>query len=463
MKTPLFRFRLLIIFVFLLALSHIPNEMVTASPESQESAIYIVQSGDTLSSIALRFGIPSDELQTANGITDPNSLDIGQRLVIPGLEGISGLITSEVLPFGTSLTGLSRQYQVEPPVLIKLNKVISPSETIAGVKFLVAIDENEDPLSPVTIVTTGESILETAIQTGTSPWVIKQDNRMASTWGLVPGEILYAKNEETSNFSGLYDISINPLPILQGETLEIGVTSKGGTTFSGSFDDNPLSFFSDDGNQYYSFHGINALADPGAYPLRITVIRPDGTETSIEQLVLLADVDYGNEYVYVEDGLNSDDIAAEDAFLAAVLRSKTPERYWDGIFRFPVDEPCYGSVFGLNRNYNEGQLFFYHTGMDFTVCAPNLNVYAPAAGRVILAEEFYIKGNAIFIDHGWGVFSAYAHLSEFNVQVGDFVEPGDIVGQIGNTGRSAGPHLHFEINIGNVPVNPMTWLSEEFP
>ncbi len=97
------------------------------------------------------------------------------------------------------------------------------------------------------------------------------------------------------------------------------------------------------------------------------------------------------------------------------------------------------------------------------MCAANLNIYAPASGVVIVAQELPVKGNAIFIDHGWGVYSGFAHLSSFNVQVGDYVQAGDIIGQIGDTGRSAGPHLHFEINIGDTPVNPLTWLDELFP
>lgn len=466
MTSPRSHFRLLLTIIILVTSLMGSTAAALAAPDAQDNAIYIVQSGDTLSSIALRFGITADELQAINGITDPNSLAIGQQLIIPGLEGISGLLTSEVLPFGTSLTELSRQYQIEAADLVKLNKVTSPSETIAGIKFLVAVQDNENPFTPVAAVTEGKSSLETAIRAGTSPWVLAQTNQLESTWDLIPGEVLYDEttdSTEPANLTGLSEITIYPLPILQGETLEIGVYSSNGTTISGSFDDNSLSFVSDDDEQYYSFYGIHAQTKPGVYALRITTANPDGSETSVEQLVLLADVDYGNQNVYVENGLNQEEIDAENAYVASVINGITPDRYWDGVFYFPLDEPCYGSGYGADRTYNDGQLYFYHTGMDFSVCAPNLNVYAPAAGRVVLAEELYVKGNAIYIDHGWGVYSVYAHLSAFNVQVGDFVQSGDIIGQIGNTGRSAGPHLHYEINIGNTPVNPMTWFTEEFP
>ena len=135
----------------------------------------------------------------------------------------------------------------------------------------------------------------------------------------------------------------------------------------------------------------------------------------------------------------------------------------EGRFQYPVDEPCLNSSFGQRRDYNNGGLFFYHTGIDFGVCAPNLNIYASAAGKVIFADELTIRGNAILIDHGWGVVSGYWHLSEFNVSEGAVVQAGDLIGQIGNTGRSAGPHLHFEIDIFGTPVNPLTWLEQAFP
>jgi murein DD-endopeptidase MepM/ murein hydrolase activator NlpD len=444
-----------------------PITSVKAAPSGQTSGpIYIVQSGDTLNSIALRFGVSSEDIQNANGIADPNSLAIGQQLIIPGLEGISGLLTSEVLPFGTSLTSLSRQYQIDPSAIVTLNKITSPSETIAGIKFIVAVNEGDNEFLPSTFIYEGETALEAAVRSNNSPWVMEKQNQLTGTWDMLPGDVLYATGEETTEISstpGLTGLTIDPLPILQGESLEVGIESTDGRTFTGSFNDEPLTFFSDDGQQYFSFHGIHAQADIGPYPLQITAALPDGTTQTFEQLVLLADVDYGNEYVYVSNGLSSEEIDRENDILEDTLTIGTPDRYWDGQFQYPIDEPCLGSTFGPDRNYNEGTLYYYHTGLDFKVCAPNLNIYAPAAGKVILAEELPIKGNAIFIDHGWGVYSGYAHLSEFNVEVGDMVQPGDIIGQIGDTGRSAGPHLHFEIDIGDVPVNPMTWLSRVYP
>ena len=87
----------------------------------------------------------------------------------------------------------------------------------------------------------------------------------------------------------------------------------------------------------------------------------------------------------------------------------------------------------------------------------------PARGRVVFAGPLEIRGNATIIDHGWGIYTGYWHQSEIRVQVGEIVEEGQIIGLVGNTGRSAGAHLHWEIWAGGVQVEPYDWLIELFP
>ena len=72
-------------------------------------------------------------------------------------------------------------------------------------------------------------------------------------------------------------------------------------------------------------------------------------------------------------------------------------------------------------------------------------------------------GNSIVIDHGLGIYTTYMHLNEILVNQGDVVESGQLIGIIGTTGRSTGPHLHFEVDIQGTPVNPLTWLRRAFP
>ncbi|MGI6741819.1 MAG: peptidoglycan DD-metalloendopeptidase family protein [Brevefilum sp.] len=439
---------------------------VQAKAHLQELPVYIVQQGDTLGTIALRFGVSVDDIIAENPMANPNALDIGQRLNIPGLEGVSGVLTSMVVPFGASLSGLTRKYQIDLSGLAYLNRITSPSEVVAGLRYIIPVKEGIDPFFSVDIISQGDTLLEQAINQGTSPWIIISENQFKASWDTVPGEIIFGKAEpdqEQPQLPGINSITFNNLPVIQGETMQVVLSTSVPASVEGRFGDQTFQFFSEDNSTYYGFHGIHALAEPGSYPFELSITREDGRVYRFVQYLLLAEGGYGDEWVTVPDEyLDKSAITQEDAYLQPILSQATPERFWEGQFHFPIDEPCVSSFFGQRRDYNSGGMDFYHTGLDFAVCAQNLNIYAPAKGKVVVAEELVIMGNAVIVDHGWGIFSGYAHLSEIGVKVGDMVTPGDILGQIGNTGRSAGPHLHFEIIISGTPVNPETWLTQEF-
>ena len=91
------------------------------------------------------------------------------------------------------------------------------------------------------------------------------------------------------------------------------------------------------------------------------------------------------------------------------------------------------------------------------------NILAPAPGKVVFVGSQLLHGNTTMINHGWGVYTLYAHQSEFLVQEGDRVKAGDIIGRVGSTGRSNGPHLHWEVWVGGIQVDPMDWLVDSYP
>jgi murein DD-endopeptidase MepM/ murein hydrolase activator NlpD len=143
----------------------------------------------------------------------------------------------------------------------------------------------------------------------------------------------------------------------------------------------------------------------------------------------------------------------------------TPEQLWDGLFSVPVDPVfanCYSSVFGSRRSYNDSDYIYYHTGLDYCGQVGD-SIYAAAPGVVVFTGPLTVRGNATMIDHGRGVYTAYMHQSEILVNVGDRVEQGQLIGKVGNTGRVEGPHLHFEVLVGGVQVDPLAWLTQVFP
>ena len=112
--------------------------------------------------------------------------------------------------------------------------------------------------------------------------------------------------------------------------------------------------------------------------------------------------------------------------------------------------------FGMRRIFN-GIPRSPHSGLD--IRAPQGQaVRAPAAGRVVLTGDFFYSGNAVFIAHGEGVVSLLCHLSKITVKEGQMLQAGDVVGEVGKTGRATGPHLHWSLSLNNARVDPRIFL-----
>jgi murein DD-endopeptidase MepM/ murein hydrolase activator NlpD len=139
----------------------------------------------------------------------------------------------------------------------------------------------------------------------------------------------------------------------------------------------------------------------------------------------------------------------------AFLRSRGVSR---GVI--PSIWPVYGKLesgVGGRRNPFTGRGHEYHEGQDIDA-AWGTPVEAAAAGKVIIAGWQRGYGNVVYIDHGSGLSTRYGHLSKINVSVGQSIDTGEIIGLVGSTGRSTGPHLHYEVRVNNQPVDPKPYL-----
>jgi murein DD-endopeptidase MepM/ murein hydrolase activator NlpD len=144
-------------------------------------------------------------------------------------------------------------------------------------------------------------------------------------------------------------------------------------------------------------------------------------------------------------------IKAEIAKIAELRRNSIKTTDFAGAWAWPAIGPITG-VYGSQRILN-GTPSTPHFGLD--IGAPTGSpVSAPTGGVVILAEDLYLTGNTVIIDHGLGVNSTYAHLTTMAVKVGERVERGRLIGTVGATGRANGPHLHWGLNVGQVRIDP---------
>jgi murein DD-endopeptidase MepM/ murein hydrolase activator NlpD len=134
---------------------------------------------------------------------------------------------------------------------------------------------------------------------------------------------------------------------------------------------------------------------------------------------------------------------------------KISQSYWKGNFIFPLENDI-STPFGIKRILNKKWISI-HRGIDITG-QEGEEVKASNNGRVVLTEELFFGGNTIILDHGLGIYTIYMHLSNFNVNTGDIVSKGDIIGLVGSSGRSTGPHLHFGVKVMNMSANPISLI-----
>ena len=140
--------------------------------------------------------------------------------------------------------------------------------------------------------------------------------------------------------------------------------------------------------------------------------------------------------------------------------TKTQSKLKDYTNAIPSLWPCEGrisSYFGIRDdpfNYTKKA----HSGIDI-VADYGQHIKASAKGKVVLSEYYGNYGNCIIVDHGYGLSTLYGHCSALLAKVGQNVDKGDLIAKVGNTGRSTGPHLHFEIRINDTPIDPLSYLN----
>ncbi len=195
---------------------------------------------------------------------------------------------------------------------------------------------------------------------------------------------------------------------------------------------------------------------PHEHGMRVRIVSPRGKKERMLAIRVLPKK-------YVEDRLSLPEhmvtppssvlnrIKGERVLTASALSTVTGKRMWD----LPIERPVPGIVtspYGRRRILN-GQPRTHHGGMDFRA-ATGTPVRAAFAGKVILTGDHYYAGKSIYVDSGGRVISHYFHLDAIDVQRGDILSAGQVIGRSGMSGRATGPHLHFGVAIGGQMVNP---------
>ncbi len=389
-----------------LACSLIPTSMQAAPPlDTPES--YVVQSGDTLYAIAIQYHTTVAVLKQLNGLKN-DLLQVGQKLTLPKTD----------------------------------NGSPAPSTSY--------------------IVQSGDTLYRIALRFGTTSRAIEDWNGIPNANLISVGQALAIPGNTSLVKPGLV---VDPPVARQGGTLLIQVSRPGLASVSGTFGGEKITFTRGAG-YFYGLVGISRCAKLGNAVIRLTETDTNGEASTDSETVTIEATAFLVQKLTLTPGvaalLDPALVKKEAEQLAALVSPFTPARLWSGTFRQPLVGTI-TSYFGHRRSYNGGPVGACgHEGVDFGV-PTGTAIRSDARGRVVFAGLTKVRGNMVVVDHGIGVYSAYYHQSEINVQVGQMVNAGDLIGKVGSTGLSTGSHLHWSMFVDGEYVDPMEWTRRVLP
>lgn len=415
------RLPFLLLFIGLLFGGARPLYAQGALPPAPVPTVYIVIRGDTLAAIGQRFGVSATSLAAANGLANPNLIYAGQRLIIPRSDAAPNLsfsprhlparMTLHHLRPGETVSDLARAHGLSMAELLAAN----------GVSRLAELAEETDILIP------------------------------SRTLPSLPAPFV--------------DVAA-PSGIIQGQTGVVFVTIAGEGRPEGAFGGTPLVFGFDRrtplGYRYWALLPTDAITPVAERQLVLQA----GQGQSTHGVPILPGA-YETQHIVLPPAkgglLAPAKTQPELERLLALWQAASDRRQWRGKFVFPIaDGFNQTSPYGTKRSYNGGPVNSFHGGADWG--APEgTPIRAPAYGTVILAEDLEVRGGAVIIDHGLGLTSNFWHLSRIDVEPGQQVAPGEVIGLVGTTGLSTAAHLHWEMRVGSIAVDPMQWTQVDFP
>ena len=393
--------------------------------------IYIVQSGDTLFKIAFEHNSTVEAFTELNNVNNPALIFVGQQLRIPVDDSLA---LPPVLP---DFITPALHSDAGPPLAYSVAQGDTLSEIAAeyGLSLNALVDRNQ--ITDASLLHVGQQI---------------------DIPGLEP-QVIDAPWPEPVSL-----LQLGPGELLQGQSVRFVVQTTLPAQVHGSFLGSDLHFAADEnGLSHFALSGIPLYTAPGFHDLGIIV--DDGAAQTAFQwpLEVKAGV-FGRQAVTLPpealDTLDRDTENAEIALLHNAIIGNRSGRWFDGLLL----RPSAGRVtsrFGTLRSYNQGPYDRIHNGVDFAA-ATGTPVQAAADGLVVLATELNVRGRSIILDHGLGVYTGYWHLSEMHVTVGDFVRAGADIAEVGNSGRSTGAHLHWQLWVNGIAVEPLQWLRSDF-
>ena len=305
-------------------------------------------------------------------------------------------------------------------------------------------------------------LLATAVRHHASPWQLALQNALPSPSQptfyyplFIPGGTMPPRDLPI----GLHSLDLSHIPAHPGQAL--AYRAQGATAVSATLN---LSSFDNltEGLNHIGLIATGAFYGKGAPELAIQTT-PDAPLWA--QPWLFVDP---NEWDYQQITLtgeaaqiDAESIRLERERLFALWANVSSQIQWHSSFQLPINDYLeISSTYGARRSYNGGPYRSYHEGVDFAAYG-GTPVTAPAVGTVVLAERLYVRGGAVILDHGLGIYSGFYHMSAVHAEDGQQVQPGDLLGEVGTTGLSTGNHLHWDMLVADTWVDAWAWWQQD--
>lgn len=257
--------------------------------------------------------------------------------------------------------------------------------------------------------------------------------------------------------------TVSPSTVYQGSVASLILNDSTAAGASAHQDNSTIVFYRDNATApLRAILGIDLDEPPGSKELSVSIVSKDSRrqERLITYTVLKRE--FPSQILTLPGakgtpGQTKDErIEREKEIVKNIFARLVQEKLWSGPFIRPVDGRI-TTDFGTRRFINEVPKN-HHTGIDIKAPA-GTPVAASADGIVVFTGAHFFSGNSVFIDHGTAICTMYFHLASIAVQSGQKVKQGDIIGAVGSTGRSTGPHLHWGVRVNNQRVDPLALVA----
>jgi murein DD-endopeptidase MepM/ murein hydrolase activator NlpD len=433
--------------------------------------IYTVQSGDTLNAIANRYGVTVDELVAANGLANPDRIYVGQALVIPRQNEVTGGQTYTV-QIGDTMPAIGLRYGVSVDDILAANSLTSRDQIFAGQVLNIPVSTGAPQATSGDVTYTmqrGDTLYRVSLIFGMSVDDLLAANSLQSPNGVYPGLVI--RIPVGQQVAPVPEVGAPPDPAVptggrtyvvhMGDTLT-GIAVTTGVTVDGIIAANGLN----NPDSIYVGQTLN-IPESGAaarpYPANAAVSASVQAGETMASIALKYGVtvhtlavanglaDSAELYPGMVLSIPSAQAGSNSVRYASIgqglCMEADPDQVGTGYFIRPT------SGYILTQRFSP-----WHSGMDLAAVT-GTQVYAADGGTVVFSgwnPAGY--GNLIVLDHGNGWRTYYAHLSRIDVGCGSWIPRGSIIGAVGSTGNSTGPHLHFEMLRWGIAVNPAGYI-----